>query len=83
MRSAAADFDLVIRDRRAYGVSDLSEDFLRGSADLERNRAQYLGTCGSISVDQASIPPVRLKTFWCPLEANACAATWLLWPVWQ
>ncbi len=60
MRAAAADFDLCIRNRRAYGVSDLSEDFLRGRADLERLRAQYLGTCGSISVDQASMPPIRL-----------------------
>ncbi len=29
MRSAAADFDLCIRDCRAYGVSDLFEDLLR------------------------------------------------------
>ncbi len=60
MRSTAADFDLCIRDCRAHRVSDPSKDFLRGRADLERHRAQYLGTCGSISVDQASMPPIRL-----------------------
>src|SRR5579884_2883446 len=44
---------------------------------------QYLGTDGSTSIDQASIPPSRFLTFRKPRPLRNCVARALLAPVWQ
>ena len=46
-------------------------------------RTQYLGTVGSISSDQASIPPARLTAFCRPACCSNCTAWALRTPLWQ
>ena len=61
-----------------------------GAAEVRRKKsrarrpvAQYRGTLGSTSMDQASMPPARLCTFVKPCERKNSAACWERPPWWQ